>query len=519
MQMKSVVITKRLAAIAMAATCVLGSAGIAAMANAAYASDDTSITLNAPEGQTLKGHRFTAYQLGKYTGSLLVEGDPSSSYYLKSLNVSNVDDATAKWLAAAGVAKTDTLDEAGTLAKWTNKDNAAKIREVANKLAASEVKPAESGHVDGDGASAVLHVKEQGLYLVTDSAGKAIIVGTTLEGASFKAQPLGIATVKTVTATAVTKSGSSTDTTAGVGRAQYTVTFKLPEKDDDAKTVEYIDSSTGLEIDAGTIRYSVNGGAETKATVTESDYKTGFTWDASTLLTDENYGKTVTLKYEAAITGTDPVNNGRTRVLYKDGKSMDTPANSSKLNNFNFSIRKTGYNNADQGLYGAYFTIQRVDGDNPGYLSLDLNSATKWTVSDKPAPLTTDDKGSLVFEGLGDGTYRIVETAVPFNYMNERRASFTVTISDNGTHASVSLEKGDRAELVTPTAPLTEDGRTGTNEPVRVKNVEVSNIAKNDVDHVLAETGGPGIVITVTMAAVAALGAATSYSLKRRLAD
>lgn len=516
MQMKSVVITKRLAAIAVAATCVLGSAGIAAMANAADAPAGVSITLNAgEEGQTLKGHTFTAYKLGNYSDVQLTADGGS----VASLNVTNVDDATAKWLAAAGVAKTDPFDEAGTLANWTDKDNAAKIREVANNLAAAETKPAESGHVDGSGASAVLPVKGgEGLYLVTDNNGKSIIVGTTASGKSFKSQPLGTATVKTVTATALTKSGSSTDTTAGVGRAQYTVTFKLPEKNDDAKTFEYIDSSTGLNIDTSNIRYSVDGGEEAKATVTESDDKTsgdktGFTWDASALLTDENYGKTVTLKYEAAITGTDPVNNGRTHVTYKDGHSTDTPSDTpSKLNNFDFSIRKTGYNNADQGLQGAKFYIQR-DGDNPEYLSWD---GAKWVVSDKPAPLATGADGKLVFKGLGDGTYRIVETEVPAGYLTERKASFDVVITGNGTRANIVFKNNDRMELVDTTGINTTFTEGNT---VRVKNVDKTNLPKNDVDHVLAETGGAGIVITVTMAAVAALGAAASYSLKRRLAD
>ena len=144
--MKNITINKkRLAAMCAAAALMAPVAGVTAMtANAAEpASANTGIVLNAAEGNTLSGHTFTVYQLGKY-GAVQNADDGATV-----ANVEVIGDATMNTWAQDALdtwnAKTDDditipagYDAAGTIAK--TEDETA-LRGLAAALANSEKKP------------------------------------------------------------------------------------------------------------------------------------------------------------------------------------------------------------------------------------------------------------------------------------------------------------------------------------------------------------------------------------------
>lgn len=135
------------------------------------------------------------------------------------------------WLKAAltkaglGVDSAKGLDEAGTLAATTQ---AAKLSTVANALADAANKPgAVVADKTSNTGSLTLNVPGEGLYLVVDSDGLPIIVGTKINGKDLEKQALGTAVIKS-TSISVDKEGSG-DTTIGK-TVSYTATFKIPQK-------------------------------------------------------------------------------------------------------------------------------------------------------------------------------------------------------------------------------------------------------------------------------------------------
>lgn len=220
---------KRLAAACAAAAtlmgCGLATTAMAAPATVNDATTNTAITLNAAEGNSLDGHTFTFYRLGSY-GDIIGNGDKDVS----SLTVLKIDDATDQWIAAAnktaGVTDYQGYDAAGDLAHVANTknprndltdakhNNAANadpadsgngvqktLRKAAKALAGSvpaAVKPAAT--VTGHGATQTTTPLANGLYLVVDSNGSPMIVGTPIQGAkTLNGVTLGTLTIKAKT--------------------------------------------------------------------------------------------------------------------------------------------------------------------------------------------------------------------------------------------------------------------------------------------------------------------------------
>lgn len=174
---------RMMTATALAALLAMGAAP------AAMADTDATIELDAASGGALDGHTYTAYRIGTY-GNVEKTGG-------KVARVDVTNDAKSRtWLAAAlksaGVDRVKGCDEAGTIAHLTD---ATKTRSVARALAKAGTKPTEAAHVTGSGATATLSVPE-GLYLVVDSDGQPIIVGTKIDGLDLASQTLGVANVK-----------------------------------------------------------------------------------------------------------------------------------------------------------------------------------------------------------------------------------------------------------------------------------------------------------------------------------
>lgn len=203
---------KRLAAMCAAAASLsaLGLAGTAMAVETPTTADTAtaSITLNAAQGNTLAGHTFDFYRLGSY-GDITANGDKD----VKSLTVNKLDDASDKWIAAAntkaGITDLQGFDAAGDLAH-VGKDGEptgtvqGQLREAAKQLAASASasKIAAVKTVPGTGDTMTVSDLPNGLYLIVDSDGVPMIVGTPVQGTkTLNGVTLGTLTVKSKTTT------------------------------------------------------------------------------------------------------------------------------------------------------------------------------------------------------------------------------------------------------------------------------------------------------------------------------
>ncbi|OXN00284.1 SpaA isopeptide-forming pilin-related protein [Bifidobacterium vansinderenii] len=470
--------------------------GQAAAANA-------TITLSAASGD-LVGHTFDVYRVGSYTNYGNWNNDADGK--IDSTDVVNANQAATDWLKAAGI-KADQAtghDEAGTIAAG----NAQAARSAAAALAAVKNKPqaVKSGIAVAadakDKTTLTIGGLEEGYYLVVDSDGLPLLVGTKIGGHDLDTQTLGVAVVKS-TILSVSKDGAG-DSTIGA-TVSYTVSFKVPDKNSNPKSLSYEDVATNLSVNQDSIKVKVGDGAAAapaQGTLTMKDANAGFTYNATGLLTDANYGKQVTITYTAVVLGEDPSNTGTVHAnLDGTDHTGTTPEGPVTLANFDFKIHKTN-NDGTVALKNAGFTIKASDGK---YMKFAQGKWTKVDAKDDQAAVAagaetkTNDQGFLSFAGLGDGTYTVTESTVPDGYL-KTPAQFTIKI-DNKAHTGVVTGTGANNGL-TPNVTIKDGGQ-----------VEVHNL--NSITQ-LPQTGAAGVYVLAGTAALLALAGGATYALKRK---
>ena len=473
---------RMMTAAALAALLAMGAAP-AAMADTA----DATIRLDAAAGGSLDGHTYTAYRIGGYENAVESGGKVS--------RVDVTDDAGAKeWLSAAlksaGVDRTKGCDEAGTIAHLTD---AAKTRSVARALAKADAKPAEAARVTGSGATATLSVPE-GLYLVADSDGQPIIVGTKIGGLDLASQELGVANVKVWgVPLSLAVEGNVKSTNVGDTRT-FHATFTAP---------------TG---DPGTLMLAIGGqgvtGVTTATATCGSDTATLTVSNGTADLTQfakAHKGQRIDVAYSARVTQSGPTESDAARsdatltVDWGDGVTK-TSTGTVRLLSFRFGLDKVAAGDTTQHLSGAGFKIKGPNGwfvKNKG----DIGWPTTQDEA-KATEFTTGDDGLLKFEGLKAGTYTLKETTVPDGFWSLAKPTLTVTITDDGTITVKGVDEPNLTQQVVGTGDM--DGWT----VAQVKNV-------NGVSQ-LPSTGGVGTALTVAAAlAVAATLLALSIELRR----
>lgn len=471
---------RMMTAAALAALLAMGAAP-AAMADTA----DATIRLDAAAGGSLDGHTYTAYRIGGY-GNAVESGGKVSR-----VDVTN-DAASKAWLAAAlkaaNVDRTKGCDEAGTIAHLTD---AAKTRSVARALAKADAKPAEAARVTGSGATATLSVPE-GLYLIADSDGQPIIVGTKIDGLDLAGQELGVANVKVWgVPLSLAVEGDVKSTNVGDTRT-FHATFTAPTTD--PGTLMLAIGGQGM---TGVTTATATCGSDT-ATLTMSDGTADLTAFAKA-----HKGRRIDVAYSARVSQSGPTESDAARsdatltVDWGDGVTK-TSTGTVRLLSFRFGLDKVAAGDTTQHLSGAGFRIKGPD----GWL---VKGEAGWTATQdeaKATEFTTGDDGLLRFEGLKAGTYTLKETTVPDGFWSLAKPTLTVTITDGGAIAIKGVDEPNLTSQVVGMGDM--DGWT----VAQVKNV-------NGVSQ-LPSTGGVGTALTVAAAlAVAATLLALSIEMRR----
>lgn len=456
---------KRLAAMCAAAASLstLGLAGTA-MAVETPTTGDTataSITLNAAEGNTLAGHTFTFYRLGSYGD--ITAGTTGTD--VKSLTVNKIDDASDKWIAAAntkaGITDLQGFDAAGDLAH-VGKDGEptgtvqGQLREAAKQLAASasasKIQAVKS--VAGEGGTMTVSDLPNGLYLIVDSDGVPMIVGTPIQGTkTLNGVTLGTLTVKSKTTTIDKKvsrdrlnKGTFIDSKAGgtEDSASFTVgetvdfkyVFTLPNMQAATQTVVK-DTMNGLTL-AGDPAFAIDGKTVTP-TVAKGENGDGFTATFDQAFIQSNSAKQVTVTYKATVANAKRAaqasNTAAISTTFYDGtaasKTTVDSNDTATVSAYDVNIKKTNWD-GKQALQGAGFKIQNKDTGK--WMKQDPKTGS-WTYVDtqgEASQFLTGENGQLNIAGLGAGNYHVVESKVPDNMTSLVTVAFDMNITDGG---------------------------------------------------------------------------------------
>lgn len=302
---------KRLAKIAIPSTLatVLLAGGLvpAMMAESAFAvpTDNTTITVNGK----VDGHHFTAYKLASF-GNVTITGGKATA------TVSSESAVKAKIASAAqtaGITVANGQDPADAVAR---ESSSAKVQAFAKALA--EAGLTQTAATDGKGSSATLNVTE-GWYLITDSKGLPMLVGTQIKSGNQTATAmknggtLGVIDIKSTSLNVdkkvkVGNSAPTDDGSASVGSViGYEVTVPMPDPAN-VKTLKYQDTLTG-----GTITDTPTATIDGKTVAinpTVATNKTSFTVDLTNLLA-ANKGKTLVISYHAKTTAKTTTNDAQ----------------------------------------------------------------------------------------------------------------------------------------------------------------------------------------------------------------
>lgn len=452
---------KRLAAMCAAAASLstFGLAGSAMAVETPTTADaaTASITLDAAQGNTLTDHTFAFYRLGSYGD--ITAGDTD----VKSLTVNKIDDASDKWIAAAngkaGITDLQGFDAAGDLAH-VGKDGEptgvvqGQLREAAKQLAAtaSASKITAVKTVAGTGTTMTVSDLPNGLYLIVDSDGVPMIVGTPVQGTkTLNGVTLGKLTVKSKTITIDKKvskdrlnKGTFIDSKAGdtEDSASFTVgetvdfkyVFTLPNMQAATQTVVK-DTMNGLKL-TGDPAFTIDNKA-VSPTVAKGENGNGFTATFDQAFIKANSAKQVTVTYKAVVTNAKRAaqasNTAAISTTFYDGtaasKTTVDSNDTATVSAYDVNIKKTNWD-GKQALQGAGFKIQNKDTGK--WMKLTDGSWTYVDTQGGGTQFTTGADGQLNIAGLGAGNYHVVESKVPDNMTSLVTVAFDMNITDGG---------------------------------------------------------------------------------------
>ncbi|OZG60650.1 hypothetical protein BLEM_1719 [Bifidobacterium lemurum] len=492
---------KLFAGIAAAAT-MLGGLALGVTTANAIEGDASTITITGD----VANRTFTAYLLGTYT-NVVNDGTKATSVDFTQNTAWNPTIADAAKAAVGDVPAEYTGNELAYIATLNQTMDGEELRKFAETLATATDKPEPPTTVttrDTD-TQAVLDVPTEGWYLVTDSTGAPILVGTKIanpQGGVFDKlndTTLGTAVAKPTTIPTPVKEVIDAeghkvdDPSALVGSTvRFKVTSAVPNYTGFNTYDWQIEDtpSAGLTIDQSSVTVAVSGvNSFTDYTATVDNGKLTVAFNDVTKLT---IGADITVTYDATVTK-DAIkadNSGVTNsvIAKHDGKTSGEGKVTVKTFTFDFTKQ-----NADGGaLAGAKFVIRSGN----KYLKQDEDTKA-WSevtnVADATSFTSAQDTGKVVFEGLAAGEYTVEETEVPEGFLQSVKPSFTVTIYANGTIAFGA----DTFGLVNTTDKTVKNVKSITQLPL---------------------TGAAGTALFTVIALLVAGAAVTVYAKSRKTA-
>ena len=468
-------------ALAGVAAAALAATGLALGAGAASAAavDNANIVLH---GENVADSTFAAYKLGDYAAPQIAEDGSVSSVAITT--DTDWTDALEAAITAANLTDAYTTGQyRNNPAAFVASQSGENLRKLAEALAATDPKPAADvadGTMVKVDASVTVPITDDGFYLITDTRGNPILIGSPVQTSEDSAKyddeiggsKLGVGYLKPKTAPTPDKTVESANPeitfdgeTVYVGqKLKYTVTSTVTGTASyDAYTWTVTDiADSGLTVDAGNLQVTLGDVTlekDTDYTVTSEPTQDGKT---KTVVTIKNVagedGQEVVVTYTATV-NSNAVGAavGNTATISQNGGS-EGRGDTVTVHTYGFDFTKIDPDN--NALDGAKFSIKNVD---VKYLSQDSDTKA-WTAGEEPV-LFSGEVGKFSFQGLAAGTYTVTEEEAPAGYMQTAKPSFQVTIKNDGSlEWKIGTADGDPLDLV-------QKGEQGAVTVLNVRNV------------------------------------------------
>lgn len=437
---------KKIAAGILAAATLISTPAVGMIAAGTAMADPTTAATITVNGD-LAGHTLTAYKIADYGNVQIADG-------AARLTVSSTD--KTKVAAAAKTAGVKVADGQDPVDAVTRNATAAQVKAFAAALAKSGL--AKAATVSGGLGATSVTLSDgitEGWYLVTDSKGLPVLVGTQATSNGKTAtrmadgDALGTIDIKSTSLSVDKKVNGSDDGSASVGSTVgYTVTIPMPDPANVA-TLKYKDTLTGGKI-TDTPTATIDGKTVSISPVVDSN-KAGFTVDLTSLIAG-NKGKTLVISYHVKTTAKTVTNNAELNGTDTNGNVIDPGhgggKDTSSVKAYDFDLTKVDSVSTGTKLQGAQFKIQKKNG---AWLK-QTDGAWADAASEADATVfTTDAQGQTTFTGLGNGDYVVKEVAAPADHYIAGTFTFQATVNNGTTTFSgnnlVSGLDGDSAQV------------------------------------------------------------------------
>lgn len=450
-------------------TVLLALALTLALAVPAFAADTGSITITNPQ----EGKTYTAYKIFDVTYS----GD-NHSYTISGTDpayttVNAYAAKPANGLTLTAVADTGKFNVSIDATKFSAASFAQYLKTKVNSLGTGTNFTATA-----DGKAMKASNLALGYYFVYGTS------GTVCELATAK----NIEIRDKNEAPQIEKTVNDDDRTVEVGqKLTYTITGKVPSTKGYKKfTYEVTDTMTeGLTFNKD-VKVTIGGVDVTSAETTTITYNNnnGFVANVDMTQYQDKIDAPVVITYTATVNENAIQRNEETntaKLKYSNNPATDSTTDTDDVTvnvySFNIVIDKYAKGNENTKLKGAKFVLKNNAGK---YYKYDAKTVS-W-VDDKAnaTVVETDDNGAAHFNGLQAGTYYLEETAAPTGY-NQLTKDITIVLDKNGS--------------------ATIDGNASTPGA----NHSLTTGVANSTGTVLPETGGTGILIFMTLGALAVI--------------
>jgi len=298
------------------------------------------------------------------------------------------------------------------------------------------------------------------------------------------------------------------DSNADVGQlVEFTVTGKVPDTTGYATYTYKIDDvmTEGLLFNSEISNFNVVFGS-TVIDVAPIYNDNGYTLEFDMVDYQDYVGEVITITYNAKVTeaavNSDTTKNSVT-LTYSNNPKEDTTVTTTPIEVFVYSsevnVDKIDARDETIKLSGAVFVLKNTDGkyyqakDTDGKLITDISSTenvvlVSWVdTEDEATKLVTGVDGKVVFEGVENGTYYLVEIEAPDGY-NKLTGPVMVKVGYNDAETNLLEEAVSHTETIA--------NSTGTQLP---------------------QTGGMGTKIFVVIGSLLVVGSAVVFIVNKRM--
>ena len=438
----------------------------------AFAAGPGTITVDNP----LEGQTYTAYKIFDVTY------DESKSTYAYSIA------GDSEWYAVVSPYDGITLTKAASENTYAvTKNDSFSAAAFANVLNAAVAGKTGITLKLADGKATATDL-DLGYYFVTSTSGALCNLTTTNPNA----------TIHDKNDVPFDKVDDKTSVEVGE-TVSYTITGKVPDTTG-FTTYEYTIADTmsaGLTFQKN-VAVTVDGVTLDAGKYVLNQTDNGFTLTIKVMELQEKVGKEIKVTYTAV------TNDKAVTVISKNSATLTysnnptdseskttTPKYEETVYSAKLVIDKYQKDNKSKKLANAKFVLKNDEGKYYKYTAATESAAAQveWVKNQADATeVTTDTNGAAAFNGLKDGTYKLVETAAPAGY-NLLANEVEVTI--NGADAT-------EVDLSSLTATAKVENSTGTTIP---------------------ETGGIGTTIFYVAGGLLVLGAVILLITKKRMSS